>query len=160
MKAVDMRSLSHEARFDRRVQVIQLRHAGHSYEHIALQTGLSRTGVFDICKRHEAVGQLALHDAPSGRKTGDGRTLSPLQEALLRRLIVGRTPDALAMPEALWTHAAVSRLIAQRLGICLPVRTPCGWPNMSTRSRRSTCRGRARSARPIWARCRPCAASR
>jgi transposase len=151
MKAVDMRSLSHEARFDRRVQVIQLRHAGHSYEHIALQTGLSRTGVFDICKRHEAVGQLALHDAPSGRKTGDGRTLSPLQEALLRRLIVGRTPDALAMPEALWTHAAVSRLIAQRLGICLPVRTPCGWPNMSTRSRRSTCRGRARSARPIWA---------
>ncbi|WP_432736001.1 helix-turn-helix domain-containing protein [Ralstonia solanacearum] len=47
-----MRTLSPEARHERRVQVIRLRRAGRTYEEIAELTGLSRTGVFDICKRH------------------------------------------------------------------------------------------------------------
>ena len=58
-----MRSLSREARHERRVQVIRLRKAGQTYDEIAAQTGLSRTGVFDICKRHEAAGAKALRDA-------------------------------------------------------------------------------------------------
>ena len=49
-----MRSLSREARHERRVQVIRLRKAGLSYELIAQQTGLSRTGVFNICARLRA----------------------------------------------------------------------------------------------------------
>ena len=52
-----------------------------TYDEIAAQTGLSRTGVFDICKRHEAAGAKALRDAPSGRKSGDGRLLDAAQEA-------------------------------------------------------------------------------
>ncbi|OLI30721.1 helix-turn-helix domain protein, partial [Xanthomonas oryzae pv. oryzae] len=51
MEATDMRSLSRDARHERRVQVIRLRKAGQTYDEIAAQTGLSRTGVFDICKR-------------------------------------------------------------------------------------------------------------
>jgi hypothetical protein len=34
--------------------------ASLTYDEIAAQTGLSRTGVFDICKRHEAGGAKAL----------------------------------------------------------------------------------------------------
>src|ERR1700675_1801500 len=75
MKATDMRSLSRDARHERRVQVIRLRKARYTYEEIATQTGLSRTGVFDICKRHAAAGAPALRDAPSGRETGEGRLL-------------------------------------------------------------------------------------
>ena len=67
MQATDMRKLSRDARHERRVQVIRLRKAGRTYEDIAALTGLSRTGVFDICKRHEAAGAQALRDAPSGR---------------------------------------------------------------------------------------------
>ena len=63
-----MRSLSRDARHERRVQVVRLRKVGQTYDEIAAQTGLSRTGVFDICKRHEATGAKALRDAPSGRK--------------------------------------------------------------------------------------------
>jgi uncharacterized protein YerC len=59
MEATDMRSLSRDARHERRVQVIRLRKAGQTYDEIAAQTGLSRTGVFDICKRHEAAGAKA-----------------------------------------------------------------------------------------------------
>ena len=123
MEATDMRSLSREARHERRVQVIRLRKAGRTYDEIAAQTGLSRTGVYDICKRHEVAGSQALRDAPSGRKTGDGRLLAAEQEAKVRKLISDKTPDQLKMPYALWTRAAVSQLIEQRFGIRLPVRT-------------------------------------
>lgn len=123
MEATDMRSLSREARHERRVQVIRLRKTGFTYDEIAAQTGLSRTGVFDICKRHEAGGAKALKDALGGRKVGDKRRLSAQQEAAVRELIVDKTPDQLKMPYALWTRAAVMLLIEQRLGIRLPVRT-------------------------------------
>ena len=123
MEATDMRSLSREARHERRVQVIRLRKAGRTYDEIAAQTGLSRTGVFDICKRHEAAGARALQDAPSGRQVGDGRRLDAAQEAAVRKLITDKTPDQLKMPYALWTRAAVGQLIEQRFGIRLPVRT-------------------------------------
>jgi transposase len=123
MEATDMRSLSRDARHERRVQVIRLRKAGLTYDEIAAQTGLSRTGVFDICKRHEAAGDKALRDAPSGRKSGDGRLLDATQESAVRKLITDKTPDQLKMPYALWTRGAVAQLIEHRFGIRLPVRT-------------------------------------
>jgi transposase len=121
--ATDMRSLSRAAKFDKRVKVIELRRAGRSYVQIALQLGLSRTGVFDICKRHDAVGIVALRDAPGGRTRGMGRTLSHGQELQMRQQLIDSTPDQLAMPEALWSRTAVARLIERQLGIVLPVRT-------------------------------------
>jgi transposase len=123
MEATDMRLLSRDARHERRVQVIRLRKAGHTYDEIAQQTGLSRTGVFDICKRHEAAGAKALRDAPNGRKTGDGRLLTAEQEALIRKLIADKTPDQLKMVYALWTRQAVAELVLERFGIKLAVRT-------------------------------------
>lgn len=118
-----MRTLSPEARHERRVQVIRLRRAGRTYEEIAELTGLSRTGVFDICKRHQALGAKGLRDAPGGRKTGQGRSLDLTQELLVRQLIADKTPDQLKMPYALWTRAAVGQLIKQCFGIRLAVRT-------------------------------------
>lgn len=105
------------------MQVIRLRKVGQSYDEIAAQTGLSGAGVFGICKRHELMGAKALRDAPTGRKTGDGRLLDAAQETMVRRLITDKTPDQLKSPYALWSCAAVSQLIEQRYGIRLPVRT-------------------------------------
>ena len=92
MKVIDMRKLSREARHERRVQIIRLRKAGRTYDEIAMQAGLSRTGVFDICRRYEAAGAKALRDAPNGRKSGEGRLLDAAQEATVRKLITGKTP--------------------------------------------------------------------
>ncbi len=64
-----------------------------------------------------------MRDAPSGRKTGDGRLLDEAQEAMVHRLIIDKTPNQLKMPYALWTRAALSQLIERRFGIRLPVRT-------------------------------------
>jgi transposase len=118
-----MRKLTREARYERRVQVIRLRKAGRTYDEIATLTGLSRTGVFDICKRHATSGSSALHDAAGGRKLGEQRLLSPAQEALVQKLIADKTPDQLKMPYALWSRAAVAELIEQRFGLKLKVRT-------------------------------------
>lgn len=118
-----MRTLSPEARHERRVQVIRLRRAGRTYEEIAELTGLSRTGVFDICKRHQALGAKGLRAAPGGRKPGQGRSLDVTQELLVRQLIADKTPDQLKMPYALWTRAAVGQLMEQCFGIRLAVRT-------------------------------------
>jgi transposase len=123
METTDMRSLSREARHERRVQVIRLREAGHTYDAIATQTGLSRTGVFNICQRYAKGGAPALQDAVGGRQVGEGRCLSMEQEQEIRRLICSKTPDQLQMPQALWTRGAVAALIEQRFGMRLAVRT-------------------------------------
>ena len=123
MQTTDMRSLSPDARHERRVQVIRLRKAGRTYDEIAEQTGLSRTGVFNICKRHQEIGAKALRDAPGGRKSGQGRTLELTQELLVRQLIADKTPDQLKMPYALWTRSAVGDLVHQQFDVKLPVRT-------------------------------------
>ncbi|WP_425220112.1 IS630 family transposase [Ralstonia solanacearum] len=123
METTDMRTLSPEARHERRVQVIRLRRAGRTYEEIAELTGLSRTGVFDICKRHQALGAKGLRASPGGRKPGQGRSLDVTQELLVRQLIADKTPDQLKMPYALWTRAAVGQLMEQCFGIRLAVRT-------------------------------------
>lgn len=123
VKTVDMRSLSHSARHDRRTHVARLREAGQTYEQIAQQTGLSRTGVFDICKRLRTDGASALDDSPPVRSNGAGRRLTPEQESLLRGLMLEGAPDALQLTGTLWTRDAAYRLIEQRAGIRLPVRT-------------------------------------
>ena len=124
-----MRTLSRQARYERRVQVIRLRKAGNTYDKIAALTGLSRTGVFNICRRHAAHGAKALHDTIGGRKLGENRLLDADQEALVRKLIADKTPDQLKMPYALWTRAAVAQLIEQRFGIRLQERTWAStWP--------------------------------
>jgi transposase len=84
---------------------------------------LTRTGVFDICKRYEAGGAKALRGKPGGRKAGEHRRLTTEQEVEVRKLICDKTPDQLKMPYALWTRGAVTELIAHRFGIRLPIRT-------------------------------------
>jgi transposase len=123
MKAIDMRTLSPAERFALRVEVIRLRKAGGTYEMIAKQLGLSRTGVFDICKRHEARGECGLRDSVSGRRVGTGRVLDSSKEAVLCQVITDHTPDELAMQSPLWTREAVQRLVQRRFGIRIPMRT-------------------------------------
>jgi transposase len=123
MKHVDMRKLPAAAQEERRRQVIGLRQRGLTYEAIAAQVGLSRTGVFDICQRFAAEGAKGLVSKPRGRKPNEQRLLDTAQEAEVRRLICRHTPDALGLPFALWSRAAVRAVIRQRCGVVLAVRT-------------------------------------
>ena len=107
MRHVDMRKLPAAAQEERRRQVIGLRQAGQTYAAIAAQVGLSPTGVFDICKRYAERGAAGLKTGPRGPAPGHGRFLDAGQEAAVRELVRRHTPDALDLPFALWSRAAV-----------------------------------------------------
>src|SRR5215203_4134770 len=140
MKHVDMRKLPAAAQEERRRQAIGLRQAGMTYDAIAAQVGLTRTGVLDICKRFAERGAAGLKTGPRGPAPGYGRCLDAGQEAavceLVRRhtldagqeaavceLVRRHTPDEFGLRFALWSRAAVRELILRRFGVCLAVRT-------------------------------------
>ena len=77
MKHVDLRKLPAAAQEERRRQVIGLRQAGMTYDAIAAQVGLTRTGVFDICQRFAERGAAGLKTGPRGPEPGYGGGSSP-----------------------------------------------------------------------------------
>ena len=123
MKHVDMRKLPAAAQEERRRQVVGLRQAGMTYDAIAAQVGLTRTGVFDICKRFAERGAAGLKTGPRGPEAGHGRFLDAGQEAEARALVRRHTPDELELPFALWSRAAVRELVRRRFRVRLAVRT-------------------------------------
>src|SRR5689334_4695272 len=123
MEHVDMRKLAAAAQEERRRQVIGLREAGITYGAIAAQVGLTQTGVFAICQRFAAHGKAGLKSGRRGPEPGTGWLLHQRQEAGVRDLIRRYLPDALGLPFALWSRAAVAALIEQRYGTRLAVRT-------------------------------------
>ena len=147
-----MRSLTPDARYERRTEVVRLRKSGLTYLQIGAQTGLSRTGVFDICKRYVATGPASLRDAPAGHASGAIRKLRLPQELLLRQLICDYTPDQLCMPYLLWTRSAVTRLIDSRLGLRLKARTLDSYLARWRFSPRSASIHEVSLARALWLR--------
>jgi transposase len=123
MKHVDMRMLPAAAQEERRRQVIGLRQAGMTYDALAAQVGLTRTGVFNICKRFAERGAAGLKSGPRGPEPGTGRCLDTAQEAEVRDLIRRHTPDELDLPFALWNRTAVRELVVRRCGVRLAVRS-------------------------------------
>ena len=118
-----MRSLPAAAQEERRRQVVGLRESGLTYEAIAAQTGLTRTGVFNICRRFAERGMAGLRSGPRGPEPGMGRLLDTRQEATVRELVCRHTPDELGLPFALWSRGAVRALVERRCGVRLAVRT-------------------------------------
>jgi transposase len=123
MNHVDMRKLPAAAQEERRRQVVGLRESGLTYDAIAAQVGLTRTGVFNICRRFAEQGFAGLASQPRGPASGIGRFLAPQQEAQARTLISQHTPDELGLPFALWSRAAVQVLIERHCEVRLAVRT-------------------------------------
>src|SRR4028119_2085735 len=106
MYHVDMRKLPAAAQEERRRQVVGLRESGLTYDAIAAQVGLTRTGVFNICRRFAEQGLTGLASGPRGPAPGTGRYLTAKQEAQVRAVIRQHTPDELGLPFALWSRAA------------------------------------------------------
>ena len=74
---------------------------------------------------YEADGAASLKPKERGRSQGDGRRLSPTQEAQIRKLICENRPEQIAQLKlafALWTRGAVRELIAQECKVALKIR--------------------------------------
>ena len=64
----------------------------------------------------------ALKLAARGKRTSDGRELTPEQEGVIRRMICDKRPAQLKMDFALWTRTAVMQRIERECGNTLSIR--------------------------------------
>ncbi len=84
---------------------------------------MHRNTVSDWWYQYQQEGEAALEQYPRGNKLGQGRTLSPSEEAYLQQLIQEHFPDELEIDSALWTRQAVASLIGQVCGVVMPIRS-------------------------------------
>lgn len=123
MDKIDTRTLPLEVLNERRRRAVKLRESGMTLREVAAQAELSVPTVMAAHRAYLAGGWAAVKVKPRGRQAGDGRQLSPADEAAIRRLICDRTPDQLKLQFALWTRQAVAQLIEIEIGLQLPIRT-------------------------------------
>ncbi|PPU86412.1 hypothetical protein XpopCFBP1817_19240 [Xanthomonas populi] len=85
-------------------------------------TGLSYPTVRRAIDGDASGGLAEIKPSRRGRAPGQGRWLSPAQEARIKRIICDRRPEQVKMEFALWNRAAVTQLIEQQCGMTLSVR--------------------------------------
>lgn len=92
---------------------------GTSRIEVAEAVGVNRRFVGEWVRAYQEAGDAALAGGRRGRRPGEQKALSGRQETMIRRLVVGRCPDQLKLPFALWTRAAVGQLIERKAGLRL-----------------------------------------
>lgn len=97
----DARNQSLAALHERRKQVIRLHKKKYGVMQIVDLTNLSWPAVRTAIDLYEAGGMAALKPKPRGKKGGEGRSLTPEQEAHIRKLIADQRPEQLKMDFAL-----------------------------------------------------------
>ena len=123
MKKVDARSLSSEVQQHLRYQAIDLFNKGKSRSEIAEIVGVNYSTVLNWIRVWKASGEDALELGKRGRRSGDGRLLTLAQEEKLKSLIIGKMPDQLKLPFALWTRKSIRDLAYQLWRIDIKIRT-------------------------------------
>lgn len=123
----DIRTISPEAQYQLRRQVVRLKESGRSSREIAEITGLSRQSVSMTWRNYQEGGFAAIKLKTRGRSLGDKRRLSAEQEKELKRLMIDKTPEQLKFKFALWTRGAVKAVVGEHFGIDLPLRTISGY---------------------------------
>ena len=90
---------------------------------VASMLAVSRVAVNNWCRRAETAGEDALKQRPRGQPVGQRQRLKGTEAAILCNIIRDNCPDQIKLPFALWTREAVQRLIFERFGITLAIRT-------------------------------------
>jgi len=115
----DFRKLSPATQAELRRVAVNMVGSGKSRIEVAKAVGVNRRFVGAWVRAFEASGEVGLDGGRRGRRPGEQKALIGRQEAMIRRLIVGKCPDQLKLPFALWTREAVGQLIARKTGLRL-----------------------------------------
>lgn len=121
MEARDARSLSGEAQEELRLRAVRAVEAGMGPTEAARTFGVSRASIHTWMNAYETGGIEALGKRKRGRPRRP--RLSPAQAKRAVSLIVGKCPDQLRLPFALWTREAVGQLLARDFGLSASVWT-------------------------------------
>ena len=115
----DFRKLPPSTQAELRRVAVNMVLSGTSRIEVAKAVGVNRRFVGEWVRAYETTGDVALAGGRRGRRPGEQKALSSHQEAVIRRLIVGKCPDQLKLPFALWTREAVGQLIERKTGLRL-----------------------------------------
>ncbi len=121
MQPTDARSLPAAAQEALRNRAVAAVRAGMNHTEAAQVFGVTRQTIGKWRQAWAAGGSRALKAKRRGRPPAP--RLAPHEAALIVRLIVGRCPDQLRLPFALWTREAVQQLLAERVGLHVSVWT-------------------------------------
>jgi len=121
MRTRDARSLPGAVQASLRLRVIRTVQEGGTQQEAADRFGVSRVAVNQWVQRWREGGEEALQARRRGRPPQT--QLNARQTGTTIRLIVGRCPDQLRLPFALWTREAVQQLLEKEFGVELSVWT-------------------------------------
>ncbi len=121
MQPTDARSLPAAAQEALRKRAVAAVRTGMNHTEAARVFGVTRQTIGKWRQAWEAGGSRALKAKRRGRPPAP--RLAPHEAALIVRLIVGRCPDQLRLPFALWTREAVQQLLAQKVGLHVSIWT-------------------------------------
>ncbi len=121
MQTPDARSLPAAAQEVLRKRAVAAVRGGLKPTEAARLFGVARGTIHQWMWQWAEGGTRALTAKRRGRPPGT--RLAPHQAALIVRLVVGRCPDQLRLPFALWTREAVQQLIREKCGLQLSVWT-------------------------------------
>jgi transposase len=123
IEACDSRKLTPEALYERRLQYVRFRTAGMSNNQASALVGFRATTGSQTWKKYQKCKLEGLKVKRRGRPMGCNRALLPAQEEEMRDMIAHHTPDELNLPYSLWSREAAKRLILEKYGIGLALRT-------------------------------------
>jgi transposase len=119
----DARRLSPAAQEDLRRRAVAAVRAGHTQVAVATVLGVSPQAVSMWVNAVRRNGSGALKAGKRGRRAGEQKALGPKQEARVRKAVLGRYPDQVALPGLAWTRPQVRQLVRNWFGIGLSLVT-------------------------------------
>jgi transposase len=119
----DARRLSPQAQEDLRRRAVAAVKAGHTQAAVATVLAVSPQAVSRWVNTFDRKGNRALKAGRRGRRPGEQKALDPRQQARIRRAVLHRNPDQVALPGLVWTRPQVRDLIRRWFGIGLSLVT-------------------------------------
>jgi transposase len=119
----DARRLSPQAQEDLRRRAVAAVKNGMTQAAVSKVFGVSPKTVWRWVNAFDRKGNQGLKAGRRGRQPGEQKVLTPRQQARVRRAVLGKYPDRVALPGLVWTRPQVRDLVRRWYGIGLSLVT-------------------------------------
>jgi transposase len=119
----DARRLSSAAQEDLRRRAVAAVKGGMSQAAVSRVFSVSPKTVWRWVNAFDHKGNQALKAGKRGRRPDEQKALDPRQEARLRRAVLGKNPEQVALPGLVWTRPQVRDLVRRWFGVGLSLVT-------------------------------------
>jgi transposase len=112
-----------QGQYQIRKTIVRLLKSGKTGKEIAKLLDVSEGHVSGVKKAYNAGGIAAIKPRKHGRRKGEKRTLTPLQEKGVQSAIADKTPEQLQFKECMWTRKNIREFILRKYQIEMPQST-------------------------------------